>query len=72
MSEGEVRTCAECKHFKGAPDYYHMQQVRQEPQCGHPKAVSRELIYGMAMCRNERATKKGCGPLGKLWESKRE
>lgn len=71
MSDIEVKTCADCKYFKGPQDYYHMQQVRQEPQCEHPKAVSRELIYGMAICRTERNTKKGCGPQGKLWVSKK-
>lgn len=73
MSEevAEVKTCATCKYFKGPQDYHHMQQMRQEPQCEHPKAISRDLIYGHALCRVERTQKRGCGQQGKLWESKR-
>lgn len=44
----------------------------QNPECKHPQAASRDLIYGKAYCANEREMKgnKGCGKQGKLWEAK--
>lgn len=72
MSETAVRACVECKHFKGAENVYHaqMQKIHSEPECGHPSANSRDMIYGKALCANERNDKKGCGKQGKLWESR--
>lgn len=69
----EVRACVACKQFKGldAEPYLAHVQPSQEPQCMHPKAATRDLIYGKALCRQERASKKGCGPKGTLWEARK-
>lgn len=73
MSEEGVRTCVSCVHFKG-PDNLYMQRMQvpnqDAPTCQHPKAASRDMIYGKAYCQNERAGTKGCGKQGKLWASK--
>jgi hypothetical protein len=69
----EIRTCASCKHFKGPENLYvaHMQLPnRDSPTCEHPKAASRDMIYGKAFCVTERQTQKGCGKKGRLWDSK--
>lgn len=68
----EVKACVQCKYFKGATNEYmaQMTQHRDDPTCEHPRAASRDVIYGKAFCRNERNNKKGCGPKGALWESK--
>lgn len=67
MSEPSVRTCISCVHFKGVEPTYPV-PMQQHPLCQHPKAASRDPIYGKALCQNERNNKKGCGPQGKLWE----
>ena len=79
MSE-EVRTCVSCIHFKGqemnevynphAPNPFR----RPEPECEHPRAKTRDPIYGRTLCHNERSevNKKGCGPKGKLWEPRKK
>lgn len=64
-----IRTCISCAHFKGAENIYPV-QPQQNPECTHPKAASRDLLYGKAFCANERNTQKGCGKKGKLWASK--
>lgn len=79
MSE-EVRTCVSCAYFKGQEtnEIYnpHMpaQFRRPEVECTHPKAKTRDPIYGRTICALERseANKKGCGPKGKLWELKKK
>lgn len=67
----DVRTCASCLHFRGPENLYVMQMTPkpEQPTCEHPKAASRDMIYGKAYCLNERNSKKGCGQQGKLWES---
>jgi hypothetical protein len=68
-----VRTCISCLHFKGPENLYVAQmQVpnRDHPTCEHPKAASRDMIYGKAFCHIERSDTKGCGKKGKLWVSK--
>ena len=69
----EVRACVACKHFKGleAEPYLAQIQARDKPECKHPKAATRDLIYGIAYCHQERASKKGCGTTGKLWEPRK-
>lgn len=73
MSDEEVKTCVSCSSFEG-PTTLYMQQMqlpsRDSPTCKHPKAATRDPIYGRAFCQNERQSKKGCGPKGKLWEKK--
>lgn len=75
----EVKTCVGCKHVGDAPAEPYMPhgnphgfalQVNKGPECGHPKAVTRDLVYGKAFCINERQSKQGCGKQGKLWEPK--
>lgn len=72
--DDEVRTCVTCKHFKGPENHYVAQMtpgpMDRSPQCAHPKAASRDMIYGKAYCTMERQSKKGCGQKGVLWESK--
>ena len=64
-----IKACVDCKHFKGTNPLYGVPE--QNPECGHPKAGSRDPIYGKALCQNERnITRKGCGREGKLWEAK--
>lgn len=72
MTDTAVKTCVSCKHFKGPENLYAMQNTpgMNEPSCEHPQAASRDPIYGKALCRVERNTKKGCGTQGKLWASK--
>lgn len=68
-----MKICTECKHFKGAENAYvaQMSPMKQEAECAHPNAATRDPIYGKALCHNERnSTRKGCGQQGKLWESK--
>ena len=69
-----MNACIDCKHFKGVeaePYNPHSLPLRpNNPECGHPQAVTRDLIYGKALCQNERASNKGCGKAGKLWEPK--
>lgn len=69
----EVLACVQCRHFKGqeAEPYLGAMQPRNEPECAHPKAATRDLIYGKAMCRQERNNNKGCGKQGKLWEARK-
>jgi hypothetical protein len=76
----EVKTCVNCKSFRGGQDaqvYYphadphgFTRSVNNGPECGHPKAATRDLVFGKAFCLNERNSKKGCGKQGKLWEAK--
>ena len=75
----EVKTCISCAHCKGSGDENqvynpHVAQPfrRPDPECAHPKAKTRDPIYGRTLCHNERneTNKKGCGPKGKLWEPK--
>ncbi len=68
----EVRACVACRHFKGleAEPYLAQYQRTPQPECQHPKAATRDLIYGKALCHQERASKKGCGQQGKLWEAR--
>lgn len=69
----EVRTCVTCKHFKGPESIYAQQMQlpnRDQPTCEHPKAASRDLIYGRCFCTTERNSKRGCGQKGKFWEQK--
>lgn len=71
-----MNACIDCKHFNAGNDNQvynpHQPYGRPEPQCGHPGATSRDVIYGRALCQSERSemNKKGCGPKGKLWEPK--
>lgn len=74
----EVRTCIGCEHFGGATqdaEPYNPHgipvQVQRGPQCNHPKAASRDLVFGRAFCHNERNATRGCGKQGKLWEAKK-
>lgn len=71
MSDEEVRTCVSCKHFEGPRNEYQRQLSRESPAAGclHPKAVTRDVVYGRCLCMNERASKKGCGRSGRLWEA---
>lgn len=78
MSEA-VKTCVGCTHIgeQGAEPYNphpnphgFAQQVNKGPECRHPKAVTRDLVFGKAYCINERNNNKGCGKHGKLWEAK--
>lgn len=68
-----MNVCSECKWFKGLEnEVYNPYQMKSSPQpeCLHPDAHSRDLIYGRAFCANERDDNKGCGKQGKLWEKK--
>lgn len=71
MNETTVKTCVSCKHF-GGPDaeVYGIPRTPVGPECKHPGAVSRDMIFGKAYCQSERQTNKGCGKQGKLWVSK--
>lgn len=74
MGTEGVRTCVSCAHFKGqreAEPYLGHLQPKQDAECLHPQAVTRELIYGKALCQNERAGNKGCGKKGALWEPRK-
>lgn len=69
----EIRTCIACKHYKGPENIYVAQMQlpsRDQPQCAHPKAASRDMIYGRCFCTAERNNNKGCGKKGKFWEPK--
>ena len=77
----EVRTCVSCKHFSGqeAQHYYPhpdphglVREVNKGPECKHPGAVTRDMVFGKAFCINERNNNKGCSKQGKLWETKEE
>jgi hypothetical protein len=65
-----IKACIECQHFKAADNLYtpHAPRRESQPECLHPQAASRDLVYGKALCYNERAANKGCGKQGKLWE----
>ena len=69
----EVRACVACKHFKGLDAEPYLAQIQRAPQpeCMNPKAVTRDLIYGKALCIQERGNNKGCGKTGKLWEPRK-
>ncbi len=69
----EVRACVNCKHFKGLEAEPYLAQIKNthQPECQHPKAASRDLIYGRAYCVQERASKRGCGQKGILWEPRK-
>ena len=69
----EVKACAACKWFKGPENAYvaQMTMQREEAQCEHPNAASKDLIYGKTFCRTERQTSRGCGKKGKLWVSQK-
>jgi hypothetical protein len=69
----EVKACATCKYFVGPQNEYTaaMTLRPEEPRCEHPEAHTKDLIYGKTMCRNERNSKKGCGPKGRLWDSQK-
>ena len=71
----EVRTCISCEHMKEVQAEVYNPHARrspsQGPECNHPKAHSRDMIYGKAFCINERNDNKGCGKQGKLWESRK-
>lgn len=75
MSEEGVKTCISCLHFVGQENEIYNPHMRpgisQGPECKHPAAQSRDPIYGKALCLNERATNKGCGKKGRLWEPKK-
>lgn len=78
----EIRTCVACKHCTAQNDaevyYPHpmreqllgTQQIHRGPVCGHPMAKTKDLVFGKAFCINERASTRGCGKQGKLWEAK--
>lgn len=72
MTEVVVKACIDCKHFKQGENFYnpHQPQREAQPECGNPKAHSRDLVYGKALVYNERADNRGCGKTGKLWEAK--
>lgn len=69
-----MKPCVECRHY--AFDQTYLQaaqgQMAKEPRCSHPEATTRDLVDGIAYCRNERHTKgrQGCGKEGRLWISK--
>ena len=75
----EVKACVDCKHIgdaaaepympHGNPHGFAM-HVNKGPECNHPNAKTRDLVYGKAFCINERNNNKGCGKKGKLWEPK--
>ena len=69
-----MKACVECKHFKGAQANQayqpHLPQREAQPECLHPEASSRDMIYGKAFCHTERTATKGCGKQGKLWQPK--
>lgn len=76
----EVKTCVGCLHSKGADENQiynpHAPAMfrRPELECGHPKAMTRDPVYGKTLCYTERSevNKKGCGPKGKLWEPRKK
>lgn len=70
MNDTIVKTCVSCMHFKGEENVYmaQLQPRQQAAECMHPKAASRDPIYGKALCSAERSNNKGCGKQGKLWE----
>lgn len=74
MSEEAVRTCVSCAYFKGQENEIYNphapQRTAQGPECTHPRASSRDMVYGKAFCLNERNSNKGCGRKGKLWEAR--
>lgn len=69
----EIRACVGCKWFKGmeAVPYLAQHPPREQPECLNPKAMTRDVIYGKAYCHQERASKKGCGTGGRLWEARK-
>lgn len=72
MTENTIKACVDCKHFMGqqAQPYLGPVTVQSPPECRHPEAASRDMIYGKALCQNERNDKKGCGKQGRLWTPK--
>lgn len=75
----EIKTCVTCQFFRGVDENqvynpHAFDTRRPEPQCEHPKARTRDPIYGRTLCHNERSevNKKGCGVKGKLWEPKKK
>lgn len=68
-----MNTCIECKHCKveGLGVVVDMNPDPKMVLCLHPKAATREPIFGKAYCNNERgAGGKACGRSGKYWEAK--
>jgi len=65
-----VNVCSECRHFSTEQTFLQAAQIQSpgQPQCRHPEAKTREPIYGLAYCHQERQSKSGCGRGGKLWE----
>lgn len=72
MNDAVVKTCVSCAKFGGpeAEPYPVRMQSDAGPECKHPEARTRDLVYGKAFCRKERNDTKGCGPKGRLWVSK--
>jgi hypothetical protein len=67
----DVRTCVTCKHSE-LPQWVYGSPKPTETECKHPNAASRDLVYGRTTCQAERNMqgRKGCGPVGRLWEKK--
>ena len=67
-----MRVCIEFKWYKGvqAQPYLGPVTVESQPECEHPDAVTRDMVYGKCRCINERNSPKGCGKTGKLWTSR--
>ena len=70
-----MKPCVNCAHFTVEQTFLQAAQTggrQQEPRCNHPEASTRDIVDGIAYCRNERHTKgkQGCGKPGRLWTSK--
>jgi len=67
-----MKVCQECAHFVNDRTMTDMQLNNEhQPKCKHPDAATRDIVFGICYCRNERASKgkSGCGKEGRLWES---
>lgn len=66
-----MNICTDCKYFKQEGMGIMVEADPKMALCMHPKAATRDMIYGRAFCQTERgASGKACGRTGKLWEKK--
>ena len=69
-----MNTCIECKYFRqdGIGIIVDSNPSPKSAMCMHPKAMTRDVIYGNAYCQTERMAsgKSACGKAGKLWEKR--
>lgn len=67
-----MRACVQCKWAKNANSNIYGLDPRNLPplECLYEKAVTRDPVWGVALCQLERNSARGCGKNGKFWEKK--